>query len=255
MNAVSQKEAAALELVPAADAAPAPIPAALPTSLAANFMLTLQERGAGLEQIEKMMDLLERNERHEAEKAYNEALAAFKAKNIRIVKRKLVDFPGKSGGRTSYKHAELDDVVQAVGPELSAHGFAWSWKTHQVGRDITVVCTLRHRLGHAETVQLTAQPDETGGKNAIQAIISTTTYLMRHTLKQITGVAEAGEDDDGQGGAAAPLTAHAQGWIDWALSHRGTPKFDEACREVRGELSRDRAGLIAFNAAVAGGRK
>ncbi|WP_289242028.1 ERF family protein [Delftia sp.] len=215
MNAVSKKEADALELVPAANAAPAPTPAALPTSLAANFMLTLQERGAGLEQIEKMMDLLERNERHEAEKAYNEALAAFKAKNIRIVKRKLVDFTGKSGGRTSYKHAELDDVVQAVGPELSAHGFAWSWKTHQVGRDITVVCTLRHRLGHAETVQLTAQPDETGGKNAIQAIISTTTYLQRHTLKQITGVAEAGEDDDGQGrrGGAALRTGPGLGGL------------------------------------------
>lgn len=250
MNAVSKKEADALELVPAANAAPAPTPAALPTSLAANFMLTLQERGAGLEQIEKMMDLLERNERHEAEKAYNEALAAFKAKNIRIVKRKLVDFTGKSGGRTSYKHAELDDVVQAVGPELSAHGFAWSWKTHQVGRDITVVCTLRHRLGHAETVQLTAQPDETGGKNAIQAIISTTTYLQRHTLKQITGVAEAGEDDDGQGGAAAQLSELAQGWVDYIISVRGTDEFDKGCRDGRAALTHDRAGLIAFNAAT-----
>ena len=250
MNAVSQKEAAALELVPAADAAAVPAPAALPTSFAANFMLTLQERGAGLEQIEKMMDLLERNERHEAEKAYNEALAAFKAKNIRIVKRKLVDFPGKSGGRTSYKHAELDDVVQAVGPELSAHGFAWSWKTHQAGRDITVACKLRHRLGHAETVQLTAQPDETGGKNAIQAIISTTTYLQRHTLKQITGVAEAGEDDDGQSGAAAPLSEHAQGWVDYINSVRGTAEFETGCRKGRAALSRDRAGLMAFNEAT-----
>lgn len=250
MNAVSQKEAAALELVPAADAVPAPAPKALPTTLAANFMLTLQERGAATDQIEKMMDLLERNERHEAEKAYNEALAAFKAKSIRIVKRKLVDFPGKSGGRTSYKHAELDDVVQAVGPELSAHGFAWSWKTHQAGRDITVVCKLRHRLGHADTVELTAQPDETGGKNAIQAIISTTTYLMRHTLKQITGVAEAGEDDDGQGGAAAALSELAQGWVDYIISVRGTDEFDKGCRDGRAALSRDRAGLIAFNAAT-----
>lgn len=250
MNAVSKKEAAALELVPAADAAPAPAPAALPTSLAANFMLTLQERGAGLEQIEKMMDLLERNERHEAEKAYNEALAAFKAKDIRIVKHKLVDFLNNKGGRTSYKHAELDDVVRAVGPELSAHGFAWSWKTSQAGRDITVVCTLRHRLGHAETVQLTAQPDETGGKNAIQAIISTTTYLQRHTLKQITGVAEAGEDDDGQGGAAAPLSKLAQGWVDYIISVRGTDEFDKGCRDGRAALTRDRAGLIAFNAAT-----
>ncbi|WP_343739603.1 ERF family protein [Delftia tsuruhatensis] len=250
MNAVSKKEADALELVPAADSTAAPAPAALPPSFAATFMLTLQERGAGLEQIEKMMDLLERNERHEAEKAYNEALAAFKAKNIRIVKRKLVDFPGKSGGRTSYKHAELDDVVQAVGPELSAHGFAWSWKTHQAGRDITVACKLRHRLGHAETVQLTAQPDETGGKNAIQAIISTTTYLQRHTLKQITGVAEAGEDDDGQGGAAAPLTEHAQGWVDYIKSVRGTAEFEAGCRKGRAALSRDRAGLMAFNEAT-----
>jgi hypothetical protein len=250
MNAVSKKEAAALELVPAADAAPAPAPAALPTSLAANFMLTLQERGAGLEQIEKMMDLLERNERHEAEKAYNEALAAFKAKDIRIVKHKLVDFLNNKGGRTSYKHAELDDVVRAVGPELSAHGFAWSWKTSQAGRDITVVCTLRHRLGHAETVQLTAQPDETGGKNAIPAIISTTTSLQRHTLKQITGVAEAGEDDDGQGGAAAPLSKLAQGWVDYIISVRGTDEFDKGCRDGRAALTRDRAGLIAFNAAT-----
>ena len=250
MNAVSKTEAAALELVPAANAAPAPSHAALPTSLAANFMLTLQERGAGLEQIEKMMDLLERNERHEAEKAYNEALAAFKAKDIRIVKHKLVDFLNNKGGRTSYKHAELDDVVRAVGPELSAHGFAWSWKTSQAGRDITVVCTLRHRLGHAETVQLTAQPDETGGKNAIQAIISTTTYLQRHTLKQITGVAEAGEDDDGQGGAAAPLSKLAQGWVDYIISVRGTDEFDKGCRDGRAALSRDRAGLIAFNAAT-----
>jgi len=249
MNAVSKTEAAALELVPAANAAPAPSTAPLPTSLAANFMLTLQERGAGLEQIEKMMDLLERNERHEAEKAYNEAMAAFKAKNIRIVKRKAVDFT-TAKGRTSYKHAELDDVVQAVGPDLSALGFAWSWQTRQVGRDITVVCKLRHRLGHADTVELTAQPDETGGKNAIQAIISTTTYLQRHTLKQITGVAEAGEDDDGQGGAAAPLTEHAQGWVDYIKSVRGTVEFEAGCRKGRAALSRDRAGLMAFNEAT-----
>lgn len=251
MNAVSKTEAEALELVPTTDAAPTQAPA-MPMSAAANFLLMLQQSGAGLDQIEKMMDLLERNERHEAEKAYNEALAAFKGKNIRIVKRKDVDFT-TAKGRTHYKHAELDDVVQAVGPELSVHGFAWSWKTHQSGRDITVVCTLRHRLGHAETVSLTAQPDETGGKNAIQAIISTTTYLQRHTLKQITGVAEAGEDDDGKGGAAAPLSELAQGWIDYIVSVRGTDKFDKWCREGRAALTRDRAGLIAFNAAVAAG--
>ena len=248
MNAVSKTEAAAIDLMPTANAAPA----ALVMSPAAHFLLTLQERGVPPEQIEKLMDLWERGERREAEKAYNEALAAFQAKGIRIMKRKAVDFTTMKG-RTSYMHAELDDVVQAVGPELSAHGFSRSWETSQAGRDITVTCKLRHRLGHSEKISLTAQPDETGGKNAIQAIISTTTYLQRHTLKQITGVAEAGEDDDGQGGAAAPLNAHAQGWVDYIISVRGTDKFAEACREGRAALTEDRAGLIAFNAAATRG--
>lgn len=176
---------------------------ALSANSPATMMMAMMERGATLEQIEKMMDLQVRHERREAEKAYNEGLAAFKSKPIRIVKRKLVDFQTQKG-RTTYKHAELDDVVSAVGPELSAHGFSWSWDTTQQDRTITVKCTLRHRLGHSESVSLSAMPDESGGKNSIQAIISTTTYLQRHTLKQITGVAEAGDDDDGQGGAPVP---------------------------------------------------
>lgn len=121
MNAVSKTEAAAIDLMPTTNAAPA----ALVMSPAAHFLLTLQERGVPPEQIEKLMDLWERGERREAEKAYNEALAAFQAKGIRIMKRKAVDFTTMKG-RTSYMHAELDDVVQAVGPELSAHGFSRS---------------------------------------------------------------------------------------------------------------------------------
>ena len=168
-----------------------------------GIMLSLMDRGASLEQIEKMMDLVERNEKREAEKAYNESLAAFKSLNIKIFKRKVVDFTTQRG-RTTYKHAELDDVVQAVGPGLSEHGFAWSWKTKQEAGSITVACVLRHKLGHSEHVSLSADADASGGKNGIQAIISTTTYLQRHTLKQICGVAESGEDDDGAVEPGAP---------------------------------------------------
>ena len=45
-----------------------------------------------------------------------------------------------------------------------------------------------------------ASPDATGGKNPIQAVISSVSYLERHTLKAVAGVSEKGEDDDGQGG-------------------------------------------------------
>ena len=199
MNAVEQTEV--LEL------APQPEPPQRQLAIAGNthtgIMLSLMDRGASLEQIEKMMDLVERNEKREAEKAYNDSLAGFKSLNIKIIKRKVVDYTTQRG-RTTYKHAELDDVVQAVGPGLSEHGFAWSWKTKQEAGTITVACVLRHKLGHSEQVSLSADADASGGKNGIQAIISTTTYLQRHTLKQICGVAESGEDDDGANEPEAP---------------------------------------------------
>jgi hypothetical protein len=47
-------------------------------------------------------------------------------------------------------------------------------------------------------------PDAGGAKNAIQARASTISYLERYTLKAICGVAEGGEDDDGNGGREPP---------------------------------------------------
>lgn len=165
----------------------------------AGLMLMAMERGASLEQIEKMMDLQERWERREAEKAFNAAMAAFKGVAIEIVKRKRVHFENSKGGVTDYKHAELYDVIEAAGPSLSQHGFSWNWKHKQANGFIETTCFLKHKLGHTDECTLIAPYDQSGGKNAIQAVISAKTYLERHTLKSIAGLAEKGEDDDGSG--------------------------------------------------------
>lgn len=177
----------------------------------AAMMMTALSRGANLDQIERMMELQQQWERREAEKAYNLALAAFKAENIKITKNKLVDFETRVG-RTTYMHAELAQVVDAVGPALSRHGFGWSWKLEQSNGAIKVSCVLRHRLGHQESVTLEARADESGGKNPIQAIVSTITYLSRHTLKLITGTAESGEDDDGESGGRGAEQTTLEQW-------------------------------------------
>jgi len=201
-----------IELEPMAPAAPAQLPVVAPSGAIAEnspagMMLAALGRGASLEQVEKMMDLQERWERREAEKAFNEAMAAFKGEAVEIIKRKLVDFENKSGGRTRYKHAELADVIDAAAPALSKHGFSWSWQTKQSNGFMEVTCVLKHRMGHSESATLSGPYDQSGGKNAIQAIVSTKTYLERHTLKAICGLAERGEDDDGNraaGGEAEP---------------------------------------------------
>lgn len=179
---------------------------ALADNSPASMMLKALGQGASLEQVEKMMDLQERWEKREAEKAYNEAMAAFSAEAIEIIKRKQVDYANSKGGRTQYKHAELSDVVDAVKPALARHGFSYRWDTQQTPDWLSVTCILKHRLGHSESCTLGGAPDDSGGKNRIQAVKSTKSYLERQTLEAICGVAEKGEDNDGAGApAAAPV--------------------------------------------------
>ncbi len=199
----------------------------------AALMMTALSRGANLDQIERMLALQQQWERHEAEKAYNLALAAFKAENIKIAKNKLVDFETQKG-RTTYMHAELAQVVDAVGPALSRHGFGWSWKPEQSNGLIRISCILRHRLGHQESVTLEAHADMSGGKNAIQAIVSTTTYLSRHTLKLITGTAESDDDDDGAGGGGpTPEQAMLDEWIAKVKATKTRAVLTTVMREAR----------------------
>ena len=166
-------------------------------------MMSAMSQGASLEQIEKMMDLQDRWERKEAEKAYNAAFAAFKSEAVRIIKgREVTDGPLR--GRA---YAELHDVVDAVTPALSRHGLSASWKLTRDEKDwIEVTCTLKHTSGHSESVSMGGPPDSGGAKNALQARASTKSYLERYTLKAICGVAEGGDDTDGNPPpAAVPL--------------------------------------------------
>lgn len=159
-----------------------------------GLMLALMGRGASIEQISQMMDLQDRFERREAEKAFNAAFAAFKAEAVSVVKnRKVTDGPLKNKA-----YAELFSVVDAVTPALSRHGLSAAWKVTKDDKDwIEVTCTIKHASGHSDSVSMGGPPDTGGAKNAIQARASTITYLERYTLKAITGVAEAGDDTDG----------------------------------------------------------
>ena len=165
-----------------------------------GMMLAALDRGASLEQVEKMMDLQERWEEREAQKSYNAAFAAFKAEAVRIIKGREVT----SGPLMGRSYAELHDVVDAVTPALSKHGLSASWKLTKDDRDwLEVTCTLKHVGGHSESVSMGGPPDTGGAKNALQARASTKSYLERYTLKAICGVAEGGDDTDGNPPAAS----------------------------------------------------
>lgn len=237
MNETLKTEDAAPSLLPAQQNTQIAIQQAAPVANSPmGMMLAAMSQGASLEQVEKMMDLQDRWERKEAEKAYNAAFAAFKAEAVRIVKgRKVTDGPLRGK-----EYAELHDVVDAVTPALSRHGLSTAWKLTRDEKDwLEVTCTLKHVGGHSESVSMGGPPDAGGAKNTLQARASTKSYLERYTLKAICGVAEGGEDNDGNTPAAAvplELLAPAReaamgGWAALSKHIKGLSAADRAALE------------------------
>lgn len=151
--------------------------------------------------LQQLLEVKERWDAAEAKKAFAAALTAFKAEPVEIFKRKEVGYKTKEGDFVGYKHAELSDVTDAIGPAMAKHQLSFRWDIHQGQNGITVDCIVMHVMGHSEKVTMTGQPDNSGKKNAIQQQASTITYLQRYTLLAATGMSTKGQDDDGAGGA------------------------------------------------------
>lgn len=186
------------------------------------------ERGMDVKVIEGLMDLQQRWERQEAERAYNAAFAAFKAEAVVIFKNKAVT----AGPLSGKSYAELHSVVNAVTPALSKHGLSTSWKITKDDKDwLEVTCTLKHAAGHSESVSMGGPPDAGGAKSAIQARASTVTYLERYTLKAICGVSEQGDDHDGGRGSKGMPEAELKEWVGKIESTTTKEKAKEVCAE------------------------
>lgn len=153
-------------------------------------------QNADLDKLEKLMALQERWEANEARKAFTKALSEFKSQGVVIGKDKHVSF-NTSKGKTEYNHATLGNVCDIIGKSLSEFGLSYRWSTEQEEGKIKVTCVLMHVLGHSESVSLQSGADDSGGKNSIQAIGSTVSYLQRYTLLAITGTATQEQDNDG----------------------------------------------------------
>lgn len=164
----------------------------------ADLLRIAVESGADLDRLERLMALQEKWEAGQARKAYIDAMSRFKKSPPHILKSKAVNFT-TTRGTTSYMHATLGDVAQPIIEGLAAVGISHRWDVQQPdGGMITVTCILTHEQGHSEQVTMKAGRDDSGGKNSIQQVASTITYLERYTLLSITGIATHDmPDDDG----------------------------------------------------------
>lgn len=205
-----------------------------------NLIALAVEKGAGVDQLERLMALQERYEANKARKAFNAAFADFKAEAVQIIKRTEV----KDGPLKGKFHANLSDVVSATTPHLSKHGLTISWALTKDDKDwMEVSCTLRHVAGHSESVSMGAAPDTGPGRNAIQARGSAKSYLERYTATAILGLAPQDADNDGN-------TPTSKGMDDGAIADH------LAAMEAAPDLpSLQAAYVAAYKAAQAAGDK
>lgn len=138
-------------------------------------------------------------------KAFNNAMADAKAAMPTIRRNREVN----SGGRgPAYKFEDLAEIARTIDPILSECGLNYRWRvSNKPGEPINVVCVVSHRAGHFEETSLSAPPDNGPGRNVIQQIGSTVTYLQRYTLKSALGLAVS-HDDDGRQGIDNPAPAN-----------------------------------------------
>jgi hypothetical protein len=158
------------------------------------------DKGVGAELLTKVFELQQQAEAEMARRAFVADFATFKAAAPASIPRTgKVGYEARGGGSVEYTHTELDVVVAALVPHLSANNLSHSWDVAQDDKGvISVSCRLEHSAGHSRTVTLRGQPDTSGSKNAIQAVGSAVYYLQRYTLLAILGIAQKHEDNDGQ---------------------------------------------------------
>jgi hypothetical protein len=154
------------------------------------------EIGANADTLEKLMNLQERWQASQAKQAFDVALAAAKAEFPAILKTGRADVKRKDGSDGyAYSYERLEVIAATILPIMKRHSLNYRFTSGSGPTGISVTCIITHEAGHREETTLTAQLDTTGGKNNVQAVGSTTTYLQRYTLKLALGLVVASDSD------------------------------------------------------------
>lgn len=163
----------------------------------ADAMISMIERASSnpnvdLDKLERLLEMQEKIMARNAKAAYAAAFADMQGAIPEIEER------GKGHGNITY--ALWEDVNEKIRPVLAQHGFGLSFKTGRTSDKITVTGILSHREGHSEETTMELPADQSGSKNAVQAVGSSTSYGKRYVamaLLNLTSRLPVDRDDDG----------------------------------------------------------
>ena len=167
------------------------------TAIQAALIEVVKDKDIEPERLEKFLDLQIKLEQRQSKQAFNEAMAGFQGDCPIIARNKKVDFTAKSGNRTKYDYAPLDEIIHVIKPILKKHGLSYSFNTESNDDITTLITTISHISGHSENYgyQFNTIHDDQR-MNLSQRRKSALSYAKRAALENALGVVTANDDDD-----------------------------------------------------------
>lgn len=183
-------------------------------STALMFERLARDPAVDVTKLERLIAMQERILAHNAETAFNAAFVQLQAEIPTILELARTD-------KTAY--APLEDIIEAVRPLLRKHGFTLGFETRWPENKVHVTGILTHLQGHARRSEFLSAADNTGSKNAIQALGSSVAYGKRYTTKDLLCIVTRERDqrdDDGEGSEKAKEPDVPQGFEEWWMDLR-----------------------------------
>lgn len=190
----------------------------------------------GVEVLERLFAMREKEMAHAADEAMADAMAEFQRIVPVIPKGKEAKQVRNDGTvKHLYNYAPLSLIDSTIKNAMAACGLSKSFASKVDAEKglMTVTCTIRHRNGGTRTAEFIAVIAGTDLMSDSQKAASATTFAMRYALVQALGLTTADEDDDGRGGGGTAPVSFIDASQEAALSELLEKFPDKAAERTR----------------------
>jgi hypothetical protein len=174
--------------------APAPLPS-VAQMLDAVIKGGVNETNVGV--LDKLLGLYERVQAKDAEKEFAKAFRSLQDEMPKVKAEEIV--PDRSG-KTKFKFARYETIMDQIEPLLKKHGFTVSFSQKMEADRVTVSCFMQHLAGHTRETTFTVRVGSGPyGASETQADGAAGTYAKRFAICDALNIKiskAAGDADD-----------------------------------------------------------
>jgi hypothetical protein len=160
-----------------------------------DLIMRAIELGTPVEQLDKLMQLVERREALEAARAFADALAQFQLEMPSVKKNKEGKVTTRGGSEYSFTYADLDETVMTARPIAAKFGLSFTWDHVVTPTTLTSLFILRHVAGHKEVTTYVVPTENPSGMSPTQKVGAAQTFADRRSMNSGLGITSSEQEE------------------------------------------------------------